>query len=92
LAKYFTVFANSKSKDKIATRRCFVFFAEHEMMVIRKTIVAAFKLREQELGLPPSEPKPTPKARTLPPRDKTPTPATPSNSKTVDSTTVCFTL
>jgi hypothetical protein len=89
LAQYFTIFANTKNKDGAPSRRCFVFRAEQEMHVICKTISAAFNLLKKELGLPEIEPKPLPKARTLPPiRDKTPTPATPSSSKSADQAMV----
>ncbi|KAI6182776.1 SHC-transforming protein 1 [Aphelenchoides bicaudatus] len=92
LSKYFTIFANSsnnKSKSSQPNRRCFVFFAEQEMMVIRKTIVCAFRIREKEGGKrsTPTESKPVPKARVS--RDKTPTPTSsmpPSTSKTPSQT------
>lgn len=78
-------------------RRCFVFFANSEMLEVYKTIVKAFDVCAQEMGISLPEPKPVAKTRSSISRDKTPTPpsmtSTPSTSKNLNqAATVIFSL
>lgn len=94
LGKYFCLIANVKTGgNNEMPRRCFVFFANSEMLEVYKTIVSAFHVCAQQMGLS-QEPKPVPKTRSSVSRDKTPTPpsisTTPSTSKNLNQVGFSF--